>query len=245
MIRRLKQVFVRNDNDYQNYLKLGLESKNLFLKGNIKLDITLPRLIDSDASKLQYGLKGRTILLGGSTHLGEESLLMNAYKQLKSIVPDLALVIVPRHPQRFDEVCQLIASELNVVRMSSGEKLEANDDVFLVDKMGVLSGLYAVSDIAFVGGSFAKRGGHNPIEPAAFAKPVLMGPHVFNNPEICDALEQAGGLVVCTEPYQFYAKLNAWLSDPDSRKLAGVKGRQFLESQQGLVDNIVEQIEMS
>ncbi|MDO6718898.1 3-deoxy-D-manno-octulosonic acid transferase [Psychrosphaera sp. 1_MG-2023] len=251
MIRQLSLVFVRNKLDQANYLLLGIKPENLFLIGNIKLDVTLPILdIENDpennideksnqqyaALRMTMGLSKRLVLLGGSTHLGEESLLVEAYKKLKKSHPTLALVIAPRHPQRFEDVFESIKNDgLNVIKYSQHSWMNDDNDVLVVDKMGMLSQLYAVCDVAFVGGSFANRGGHNPIEPAAFAKPVLMGPHIHNNPEICEVLSKAGGLLVCQKEQDFYHQLSYWLNETSVRISDGLLGRKALESHSGLI----------
>lgn len=254
MIGQLSLVFVRNKLDKANYLLLGIKPEKLVLIGNIKLDVTLPILDCKTANaeenanesvdlncpqpnlKTTIGLSNRLVLLGGSTHLGEESLLIEAYKSLKKAHPTLVLIIAPRHPQRFDAVFESITSDgLEVVKYSQQSSINDDIDVLVIDKMGMLSQLYVVCDVAFVGGSFANRGGHNPIEPAAFAKPVLMGPHIHNNPEICDVLSSSGGLRVCQNEQGCHDQLAFWLNDSEVRKRDGLQGRKALESHCGLI----------
>lgn len=239
MIQQLTQVFVRNQMDKDNYLALGMASQNLLLKGNIKLDIPLPALNQSPIRRRELGIEERLVILAGSTHGGEETLLLEAYQQLKPSFPELALILVPRHPQRFEQVMDLASKSLKAVRYSESSSLTPAQDVLVVDQMGILSGLYAVCDIAFVGGSFAKRGGHNPIEPASFAKPVVMGPHIYNNPEICDVLSQAGGLAICPQQYELFATLNQLLADKAMREKAGHNGREVISKHNGLVVDII------
>jgi 3-deoxy-D-manno-octulosonic-acid transferase len=104
--------------------------------------------------------------------------------------------------------------------------------------MGQLSKLYGVCDIAFVGGSFAKRGGHNPIEPAAFAKPIIMGPHVYNNPEICHTLADDGGLIIANNHFEFVSQLNTWLSDQELSENTGKKALATLQQNSGVIKQI-------
>ena len=198
------------------------------------------------ARREEMNLQDRIVLLAGSTHFGEEELIVKMYKKYKPLYPELVLLIAPRHPQRFAEVLEyLLVQDVRVNQQSKAEGIQTKTDVLLIDEMGLLSTLYGVCDIAFVGGSIADRGGHNPIEPASYAVPTLMGPHIYNNPEICQVLADAGGLKVVSCEEAFQAQLGTWLADPSLRRSEGNAGRRKLEDHGGLIESIAEKISLS
>lgn len=251
MISQLTDVFVRNEVDRKNYLTLGISAQRLHLVGNIKFDLPLPELTSNDSARRQWGILDRTVLIGGSTHLTEEATLLNSYRQLKEAYPALLLILVPRHPQRFSEVHDIVKQhELRVVKFTdlqlakhqAQQSITTSTDVLLVDEMGVLTAMYELCDVAFVGGSFANKGGHNPIEPAVYGKPILMGPHIHNNPEICETLQASNALTICATPDAFHAKLTAYLEHENSRVADGRCGRLLLQQHAGLIQSILKTV---
>jgi 3-deoxy-D-manno-octulosonic-acid transferase len=239
MTQQLHQVYARNQTDFDNYLAMGINPDKLSLLGNIKFDIEPADMSAAQELRDALNLTKRKVIIAGSSHEGEESLLVEAYQQFKTQYPDLILIICPRHPERFISVFEYLTSQqLNVVKMSESESAEITTDVLLGDQMGQLSKLYGVCDIAFVGGSFAKRGGHNPIEAAAFAKPIIMGPHVYNNPEICNTLANDGGLVIANNHFEFVSQLNTWLSDQELSENTGKKALATLQNNAGIINTL-------
>jgi len=246
MIDSLAMVFVRNNTDKANYQSLGLDKDKLFLLGNVKFDLPLPSLEQAHNKRTALDLNERIVLLAGSTHFGEEELMVKMYTFFKPKFPELLLIMAPRHPQRFTAVLDyLLVQDLKVNQQSKNEGVQEKTDVLLIDEMGLLSELYGVSDIAFVGGSIADKGGHNPIEPASFSVPTLMGPNIYNNPEICEVLSEAGGLKVVNNEEEFQHQLLAWLEDKELREAEGRLGRNTIEDHGGLIASIAEKINMS
>lgn len=149
--------------------------------GNLKYDMQLPARHSALVSQFQPQFSGRQVWVAGSTHAGEDELLLHAFQQLKPQFPQLLLIIVPRHPERFDTVAQLISQAgLSYLRRSSGQQVTPQHDVMLADTMGELLAWYQLADVVFIGGSLIARGGHNPLEAMYFAKPIQSGRHVFN-----------------------------------------------------------------
>lgn len=149
--------------------------------GNLKYDMQLPARHSALVSQFQPQFSGRQVWVAGSTHAGEDELLLQAFQQLKPQFPQLLLIIVPRHPERFDTVAQLISQVgLSYIRRSSGQQVTPQHDVMLADTMGELLAWYQLADVVFIGGSLIERGGHNPLEAMHFAKPIQSGRHVFN-----------------------------------------------------------------
>ncbi|MFQ3237469.1 MAG: 3-deoxy-D-manno-octulosonic-acid transferase [Paraglaciecola sp.] len=247
MLMKLTAICAQGQRDFDNYLALGAPQQSLFLTNNIKFSQhsdTQSLVIGAQLTK-QFTLQGRSILVAGSTHEPEESMLLDAYQTLHMQQPDLLLIIVPRHPQRFDAVHRLcLASGLNCARSSSALKDTTSIQVLLVDQMGLLQGVYALAQIAFVGGSIADRGGHNALEPAAFAVPVIMGPHTYNNPEICQALRSAGALQTVLSAQDIARQVGYWLADKPARIKAGLSAKQVLNNNSGAVNDTLEILQL-
>ena len=157
------------------------------------------------------------------------------FKRLKSRVKELVLIVVPRHPHRFDEVNDLCcASGFSTQRLSN--KSDKQSDIVLIDAMGWLKACYCICDVAFIGGSFATKGGHNPLEAALYAKPMVMGPSIFNNPEICQKLTSSGALEILQEKTELFDALNQRFTQQDKSKHDGFAGEQVLKNSSGAVD---------
>ena len=231
MMQQLTQVCAQGQRDYDNYLQLGMPAERLLLTHNIKFDQAVS---SSTSEPLLTLISPRTVLVAGSTHDPEEQALLDAVAEHRSRCPDLLLVLVPRHPDRFDTVATLL-SEQNVsfVRSSVTRQIENACEVVLVDEMGLLTAAYQQAHITFVGGSLANRGGHNALEPAAAAKPVIMGPHTYNNPVICAYLQEQGALRVVSDKTELVSVLATWLNCPAEAEAAGQAGYQVLQENQG------------
>lgn len=243
MLKALDQVFVRNSKDFENYEKLGVQQPILELAGNIKFDISLPseNLAQSWRSKLN--IDDRLVIVAGSTHDTEETALIESYKALAAEHTNLLLVIAPRHPHRFEEVTELVAqSGLEYVNTSKEQQASTTTQVIVLDQMGVLSDVYSVADVVFIGGSIAKKGGHNPIEASAFAKPVIMGQHIYNNPEIINTIADGGGLVKVTDSTELQNQLAKLLQNKQLRQEVGQKGLATIKQNSGVMTRLAEQL---
>jgi 3-deoxy-D-manno-octulosonic-acid transferase len=166
--------------------------------GSIKFDLSIaPELLERARQlREQWQARQRPVWIAASTHAGEDESVLAAHRQLLTRHADALLILVPRHPERFDSVFALCQQQgFSTVRRSSGALVNAETSVLLGDTMGELLFLYALADNAFVGGSLVPNGGHNLLEPAALAKPVLSGPHLFNFLEIAAMLRNANALL--------------------------------------------------
>ncbi len=202
MLEQIDMVAAQNDETARRFLELGLPEKQLSNTGSIKFDLDVsPEVIAAGKAlreKWQQGMGSDIrIFVAASTHEGEDQQILDAFKTILRDAPEMRLLLVPRHPERFDSVHQLIHdNQLSVVRHSLGTQPQETPRVILGDTMGEMMKLFAASDIAYVGGSLVPTGGHNMLEPAALNLPVLSGPHVFNFEEISDSLVKAGGLKI-------------------------------------------------
>lgn len=237
MLQRLHLVCAQGQRDYENYLNLGVPRQRLVLTGNMKFDLAVQDKMVLKAQLVEkFALQQRRVLLGGSTHDGEEKILIQVYQILKKQFPELILILVPRHPQRFEPVWNLCTAVSQAcIRVSEEKRCDAATDILLIDRMGMLQQCYALADIAFVGGSLADRGGHNALEASALAVPVLMGPSQFNNPEICQTLQQAGALITVHDQQDLLIQCQQWLAHTERAEQAGQAGKAVLEENRGAV----------
>jgi 3-deoxy-D-manno-octulosonic-acid transferase len=236
-------VCAQEQRDYLNYLTLGVSSDKLTLTNNIKFDLTISEhdIALSQFIKTNFTLEQRLILVAGSTHEPEEQILLDAYLALVKIYPTLLLVVVPRHPQRFAKVHQLLQKQnVETVLMSGTKSCQPSTQVLLCDQMGKLRSIYALADISFVGGSLADKGGHNALEPAAVGVPILMGHSIYNNPAICQALAERGALLTVTNARQIESACKTWLDNPEQKKRAANAGRQVLAHNSGAIQKTLE-----
>lgn len=244
MLQNLSLVAAQNPVDGGRFVALGLPPERLEVTGSIKFDVSAPVNLSENSVQLrtQWGAH-RKVLVAGSTHAGEEAMLLSLLKRLQAVEPDLLLVLVPRHPERFAEVKKLALQQgFNTCSRSDGQA-NPQTQVYLGDTMGDLMMLYGCADLVFVGGSLVERGGHNPLEPAFLAKPVLMGPHVFNFAVICDALEAAGGLVKVKDLDNLETCCLVLLKNNEQAIAQGKAAAAFVVANQGALERLYQQVE--
>jgi len=232
--------------DRQHLELLGVEKDKISETGSIKFDVYVPPSLRESAEVMRRQLgQDRLIWIAGSTREGEESKILSAYRHLKKEFPSLLLVLVPRHPERFDYMARKIQRRgLHCARRTEGHAEIASDiDVYLGDTMGELSLMYACSDVAFVGGSLVPLGGQNILEPCALGVPVVFGPHMFNFPDISrwTIKEGAGKMVQSEEELQ--EVLAQLLANPSLRDEIGGNGVRFIQAHRGALEKNYELIE--
>lgn len=198
MLKQIATVSAQADYDAKRFIALGLPPHKIKVTGNLKFDIEIAADIPEKGRALRKLLgENRLIWIAASTHAPEETLILKTYEKIKKIVPDALLILVPRHPERFNAVAAQCQNKFKTLRRSLNESpMQQDIDIYLGDTIGELLTLYAAADIVFVGGSFSKIGGHNLLEPAALHKPIVSGPHLFNFSEIRALLVKAKGLHV-------------------------------------------------
>ncbi|MBA5607672.1 lipid IV(A) 3-deoxy-D-manno-octulosonic acid transferase [Duganella sp. FT3S] len=213
---------------------------NVAVTGSIKFDVVVPQAALDTGAALRAHIGARPVLLCASTREGEEVLILDAFRQARAALPaDVLLLLVPRHPQRFDEVAKLVAERgLHVQRRSGlqlngGPALPAQVDVLLGDSMGEMFAYYAACDCAFVGGSLLPLGGQNLIEPAALGKPVLIGPHTFNFALVTEDALAAGGALRVADAAELMAQAAHLLGDGAARAAMGARAQAFANQHRG------------
>lgn len=238
-LRHFTYICAQSQSSYDNFLKLGVYKPNLRLTQNMKFDLALDPADEDKAQQLleYFSLQSRPVFVAASTHDGEEKFILQVYKQLLVHAPTLALIIVPRHPYRFDDVNYLLkASGFELARASQVDALmDSKADIILMDKMGWLKASYRICDVAFIGGSIANKGGHNALECALYGKPMVMGPSTFNNPNITQFLVQQGALHLVESVEQCVKLVGHWLEHPVLAEQDGNKGRKVLNDNHGAV----------
>jgi 3-deoxy-D-manno-octulosonic-acid transferase len=190
--------------------------------------------------KTRWQTSGRPVWVAASTHDGEDEMVLDAHRALLEKSPDALLILVPRHPQRFDSVAHLASDGLVTQRMTDATGSRAQ--VILGDTMGQLIYLYGVAQIAFIGGSLVKHGGHNPIEAAATGLPLIMGPHDFNFTSVVAAFETAGCLHRASDSASLAAVLGELFEDPERRAAEVARAKQVVANNSGATDRIADRL---
>ncbi|HEU4486723.1 MAG TPA: lipid IV(A) 3-deoxy-D-manno-octulosonic acid transferase [Povalibacter sp.] len=231
--------------DADRFRAVGAPAARIHVTGNIKFDMRLPADLLTRGSELRNSQFGaRFVWVAGSTHEGEEDVVLDAHRALIAQRPDALLVLVPRHPNRFERVRQWLgASEVTFVSRSAQEALTPQTQVMLGDTLGELTLFYAACDVAFVGGSFVAIGGHNLLEPAALARPVLTGPNNFNAPDIAKLLVEQGAAIVVDSAASLAATLESLAQDRHRVEAMGHAGVSVLENNRGALERLLSLIE--
>ena len=243
------KICVQSLEDASRFSLLGIPRGRITITGNIKFDQQYDFVDREELNKLRQSLlikPSQKILLAGSTHYGEEAILLDAFSRLKKKYPDLILIIVPRNPDRARSVCRICKSAgLFAVTMSELEEKKPGQDVIVVDRIGILKMLYAIADMAFVGGSLVRCGGHNPIEPAAFSKPIIFGPNMSDFADISDMLISSGGAVSVQDAESIYNIVSELLTDNQKAGEMGSMAFKVFNANKGAVEktlNVIEDI---
>jgi 3-deoxy-D-manno-octulosonic-acid transferase len=244
-LAQITLVAAQTPEDAERFVAIGAERARTRVVGNVKFDMQLgePEIVEGRRLREQC-LGARPVWVAGSTHGGEEEQLVRAHAELRGLVTNALLVLVPRHPQRFESVAGMLTRErIRFDRRSAGGAVRADADVLLVDTVGELVALYAAGDAAFVGGSLVPVGGHNLLEPAALGVPVITGPYTDNSREIARQLIARGGAVEVREARELPAALRPLLTDPALRERVGTCGREFVAAHRGSVARLLDLVE--
>lgn len=237
-------VAAQTPEDASRYTLLGAVAERLQVTGNIKFDMQVPPAVHHDGEALRAAWGNRPVWIAGSTHEGEEELVLQAHRAVLATHPQALLVLAPRHPQRFATVAGLLVTHgFTHVTRSSGQSVTAATQVLLLDTLGELLRFYMASDAAFVGGSLVPVGGHNLLEPAALARPVLTGPHTFNAPDVAALLAQQGGLRHVYSAAELGETVNDLLDSPDLRAQLGDAGQRVVQQNAGALQRLQQLIE--
>ena len=237
VIASLAMIACQQKADARRFIVLGADPHKTLVTGSVKFDIARARLIRQRDSLLEQLVisSDRLIFLAGSTHHGEEELVVAAFTQLRKTVPSALLVLAPRHPERTASITRsiLARSPFHWLLRSTGQVVSADTDILVLDTLGELAALTAAADVSFIGGSLVPHGGHNPLEAAAFGVPVITGPHTFNFQQIFRALRRAGGAIEVTDAATLGQAVGELLTQAAYRREVGNAASRYVEDNQG------------
>ncbi|WP_323161972.1 lipid IV(A) 3-deoxy-D-manno-octulosonic acid transferase [Pseudomonas fluorescens] len=243
MLAEMSLFAVQTEAEAQRFRDLGARPETVDVTGSIKFDLTIdPQLLQRAAElRGQWQAQERPVWIAASTHEGEDEVVLDAHRRLLANHPDALLILVPRHPERFNSVFELCQREgFATVRRSTGASVDAQTSVLLGDTMGELLFLYALADSAFVGGSLVANGGHNLLEPAALAKPVISGPHLFNFLDIAAQLRSAGALAEVDDAEGLATEVQRLFELPRDAQRMAEAGLSVMRRNQGALQRLLD-----
>ncbi|WP_207849134.1 MULTISPECIES: lipid IV(A) 3-deoxy-D-manno-octulosonic acid transferase [unclassified Pseudomonas] len=243
MLAEMSLFAVQTEAEARRFRDLGARAETVEVTGSIKFDLTIDPQLLQRANELrgQWQALERPVWIAASTHEGEDEVVLDAHRRLLANYPNALLILVPRHPERFNAVFELCQREgFATVRRSTGANVEANTSVLLGDTMGELLFLYALADSAFVGGSLVPNGGHNLLEPAALAKPVLSGPHLFNFLDIAAQLREAGALAEVDDAEGLAVEVQRLFELPRDAQRMAEAGLAVMRRNQGALQRLLD-----
>ncbi|MCU7846412.1 MAG: lipid IV(A) 3-deoxy-D-manno-octulosonic acid transferase [Candidatus Thiodiazotropha sp. (ex Lucinoma kastoroae)] len=239
-LRNLTLIAPHAEADAERFHTLGARPEKIEVTGSIKFDIHLPGSLRERADVMRREWGGqRPVWLAASTHEGEDEIILQAHAMIRETISDALLVLVPRHPERFERVAQLIEEAgFNLVKRSQQQPCEHETGVFFGDTMGELTLFMGATDVAFIGGSLVPHGGHNILEATAQGVAVVFGPHMFNFSEISELFLQHKAAVQVDTVKALAGQVARWLSDASERSRIGEAGRELVEQNRGALDRL-------
>ncbi|WP_095078113.1 lipid IV(A) 3-deoxy-D-manno-octulosonic acid transferase [Pseudomonas sp. Irchel s3h17] len=243
MLAEMSLFAVQTEAEAERFRQLGARPETVQVTGSIKFDLSIDPQLLQRAARLreQWQAVERPVWIAASTHEGEDEVVLAAHRQLLGSHPDALLILVPRHPERFNSVFELCQQQgFSTVRRSTDMAVNADTSVLLGDTMGELLFLYALADSAFVGGSLVPNGGHNLLEPAALAKPVLSGPHLFNFLEIAALMRSADALQEVEDAQGLAVAVQRLFELPTDAQRMAEAGLNVMRANQGALQRLLD-----
>ncbi len=242
ILKLVSKFAVQSEPDARRLMQLGAPEHKLSITGSLKFDINLPPSVNEAGESIRRQIGwNRPVLVAASTHEGEELSIIEVYNRIKSALPELLLIMVPRHPERFNTVSKLCVKEgLNTIRRTEmSAELSADIEVLVVDTMGELPMFIAAGDVTFMGGSLVAVGGHNLLEAAALGQPVVFGPHMFNFAEISEMFLQHGAGVQVSGIDELTEVCERLLLDGVMRDQYGTQGEKIVQQNRGALEQVM------
>ena len=234
MSRHLSLILCQHRDDAARFLRLGVPAERVLVTGSLKFDIQLDQNQIEAGQRLRSQIGPRPVWIAASTHAGEDEQILAALRQVRQQLPQSLLILVPRHPQRFDSVAALCQAEgLTLARRSRQETISSDTQVYLGDTMGEMPLLLQACDVAFIGGSLVPIGGHNLLEPASLGKPTLTGPHYFNFVDVTRQLCDSKACEVVADADTLATSLITLLQDEEKRQQMGMRAFDVVAANQG------------
>ncbi len=245
-LRSFYGFFMQSELDAERIISLGAPPERVIVCGNVKYDRDMNKIPDEEIEAIKHSLpfiEKDTIIIAGSTHRGEEEIVIDVLKRLKEKYPSLKLIIAPRHPERVNEVEEILRKSKIRWRRRSSKAGDGDVDVLIIDTIGELSKMYAVGKIIFIGGSLVPHGGHNPIEAAVYNKPVISGPCTNNFRDMYEHLLSSGGAIIIKDGEELHEKILYFLENGDALLRMGYSAKKCIEEKRGAVKKIMASIE--
>jgi len=242
IMQSISWVAAQAEKDAERFRRIGVAPEKVAVTGSVKFDVDIPEAVRAASQALRKSLAGRPVWIAGSTHDGEDEQVLAAHRKVLKKHPDALLILVPRHPERFDSVADKTVREGLVLARRSRSEAPEGAQVYLGDTMGELMMLYGAGDMAFVGGSLIERGGHNPLEPAGWGIPVFSGPHVFNFETIYQSLLDGNGVKLVADADELAAHLSSLFSNHRERETSGRRALEVVNNNRGALDRVVDGI---
>ncbi|MDD5085636.1 MAG: 3-deoxy-D-manno-octulosonic acid transferase [Candidatus Omnitrophica bacterium] len=242
ILNKISFILAQTEEDRERYIRLGYDFGSIRVTGNMKFDASLGRDSSGAPEVLKKSLgfpDTAPIFIAGSTHPGEEKIVLDVFGRLRLLFPNLKLVIAPRHIERSRDLKRMAEERSFKVRSAKpleGDVSSGEFDVFLLNTLGELRQLYSIADLVFMGGSLIRHGGQNPIEPASFKRPVIFGPHVFNFQAIYSRLASANAAKKLLDSDSFYEIARQILSSPERAKIMGDAAFSVVQSLRGATE---------
>lgn len=241
ILRKYNLILAQTEGDKSRLVDIGANPNTTQIMGNLKFDI-LGNKESNLTLKEQLNINNEKIIIAGSTHKGEDELILDCYKELKKDINNLKLILAPRHPERLNTIKKLIETyELKYGTRSNKDSFTDND-LILVDTIGELAKLYSIANVAFIGGSFSKTGGHNPLEAAVYNIPVISGPDVFNFKDIYRFMTEKNCAIIINEPSKLLVTIKNLLTDNNLYEKISSNCKIIFQENSGAVDFAIDKI---
>ena len=247
MLAQISTAAIQNLADAERFIELGLNKTSAHITGSIKFDLDIENTTIQSAETLKANINAvveAPILIAASTHKGEDEIILKAFSHLRQAAENIRLIIVPRHPERFDTVTALCESTGFSVARRSQHKSE-NFDIMVGDTMGELMLMLGAADYVFIGGSLVSNGGHNYIEPAAWSLPIISGPSTFNFLAIARELQDASALTIVDNEHELAGVIQNYLANPELAKEHGQAGKRIADNNRGALARLITLINES
>lgn len=230
-------IYTQSEDDKRKYIAAGAEAAKVEVMGNLKFDVKCEKI------NLDLGQEEFRVIIAGSTHSGEDEIVLEAFKNLKNKHDDIKLLLAPRHPKRVPDVELLTKNYGLKYGLRSKDDKFTDFDVIILDTLGELGKMYSICYFAFIGGSFNKTGGHNPLEASVYDKPVITGPSIHNFKDIYGILDKTDAGKIVTTPQELEIYQDKLLSDHDFYKKACYDCKSVFEAQHGALDFVIAKLQ--
>jgi len=242
LLRRFDLCLAQSASDAERYAELG--APHVSMTGNLKLDVPAPPADAAELDAIAAVLGPRPVIAAASTHPGEEAMIIDAHRRLRTSFPGLLTILAPRHPERGVGIIDIAALAGLTATLRSGGQLPAQDtDIYIADTIGELGLIYRLAPIVFIGGSLVRHGGQNPIEAAKLGAAILHGPHVWNFADIYAALDGARGAERIADANKLTVRIGAWLTEPALRNAVAEAALKTVNILGGALDRTLAAID--